>query len=479
HPIHRRAVEFTFHQNGTIAWFDGTMWYGITSFQPNRWYRIRVIANPLHGACDLYVNGEKRNTEPLPFWNSVPYVDTFFLSHFTHRGEEDDVYVGSVKLGEAPVPPTPMLLTVNATSPTSVRLHWLPVFYGHVARFRIYRANKLVATVPANRTQWVERGLQPGTAYAYAVSAIDDATPPNESIWTFPEMVITHPLNYPNRPSRPLSNYDVVIIGATPAGVAAGVMAARLGLTVALSNESERLGGMMASGLGRTDFRYRQSAGGIFLEFVQRCYELYRNAYGENSRAKRDCNAGYFFEPRIAAFLFERFVAEHQNIHLYAHHRLVKVHKRHKRIISADMLNMRTGRQITLRGRIFIDATYEGDLSALAGVPYRIGRESREEYGEEHAGVIYFDYRAQRKLTGSTGEGDYRVQAYNYRLCITKRPDWRIRISKPKHYNRKAYLSLLEDFRTGRVTHKKPQKMLKMKSKKRDSSFKKWTDAHK
>ena len=88
-----------------------------------------------------------------------------------------------------------------------------------------------------------------------------------------------------------------------------------------------------------------------------------------------------------------------------------------------------------IRDRIFIDATYEGDLAAAAGVPFRVGREGKNEFGEPGAGSVY-KYWHGPEMDASTFIGDNAVQAYNYRLCLTKNPDNKVPITKPKNYDR-------------------------------------------
>ncbi|MBW3622429.1 MAG: FAD-dependent oxidoreductase, partial [Armatimonadetes bacterium] len=109
-------------------------------------------------------------------------------------------------------------------------------------------------------------------------------------------------------------------------------------------------------------------------------------------------------------------------------------------------------RRETIPARAFVDATYEGDLMALSGAEYRVGRESSAEYNEEHAGVLYFDVNTYTKLPGSTGEGDKRVQAYNYRLPLTNRSGHRYyAVKPPEGYDRENYANIPEDVKAGRV----------------------------
>ena len=149
--------------------------------------------------------------------------------------------------------------------------------------------------------------------------------------------------------------------------------------------------------------------------------------------------------------------------------------ERAERLIRSVILTpVERGETLRVGGRIFVDATYEGDLAALAGVPYRVGREDRNEYGEPHAGRIFsrriiapggkgtypqetrvgalnlrpFQAVTQEIYAGSTGEGDDKVQAYHYRLCLTNQPNNRRAIEKPANYNRDLIASLYDPYRT-------------------------------
>ena len=101
--------------------------------------------------------------------------------------------------------------------------------------------------------------------------------------------------------------------------------------------------------------------------------------------------------------------------------------------------------------RVFVDATYEGDVALGAGAAYRIGREGREELGESHAGVVYQDFHDRRTYPGSTGAADRRIQAYNYRLCLTDDPENRRDVERPADYDRSVYSPLVDDVRSGRM----------------------------
>ena len=108
------------------------------------------------------------------------------------------------------------------------------------------------------------------------------------------------------------------------------------------------------------------------------------------------------------------------------------------------------GRQ--LEAQVFIEATYEGDLLAAANAKFRLGRESKDEFGEPHAGVIFYDYQNQEILSGSTGKGDDQLPAYTYRLCLTTDPKNAYELTEPPdEYDRKNYVGYFEDLEAGRL----------------------------
>ncbi len=216
--------------------------------------------------------------------------------------------------------------------------------------------------------------------------------------------------------------YDVVVIGGTPAGIAAAAAVARLGRSVALVEYDAHLGGMAVAGLGKSDIENRDLLRGFFGEFVGRVRNYYADRYGTVSENFALCREGYYYEPSVAEKVFEALVAELPLIDVYRSFALEQMEVDAKRVKSVRINNRKTGEPCILRGRVFIDATYEGDAYAMAGAAYRIGRESRAEYGEPHAGVVYFDLEESAFLPGSTGAADNRLPAYTYRLCLTCNP---------------------------------------------------------
>lgn len=255
------------------------------------------------------------------------------------------------------------------------------------------------------------------------------------------------------------AEYDVVVIGGTPGGIASAVTAARLGRTVALVEYHAHLGGMTTAGLGKTDVETPAAIGGLFREFIDRVYADYVARYGADSENVQLCKNGYYYEPSVAERILDGMVAAETNIKVYRRHRLEEAFRSGNRVTGVRLFNRDTDETIELRGRMFIDATYEGDLAASAGARYRLGREARGEFDELHAGVVYQDYETRAFLAGTIGAGDKRLQAYTYRLCLTTDPANSAPItSPPPDYDRTRYLGYLDDWKAGRLGA--PQKII-------------------
>jgi hypothetical protein len=245
--------------------------------------------------------------------------------------------------------------------------------------------------------------------------------------------------------------FDVVVVGGTPGGIAAAIAAARLGRTVALTEYHPHVGGMSASGLGKSDIKNHDVVRGLFAEFVGRVAKHYRDQYGAGSENVRLCRDGYYYEPSVAERLFNEMLAEQKSITRLPNHQLLSAERSGHRVIAATVRDRATGAARRLAGKIFIDATYEGDLYAAAGAEFRLGRESRDEFDEPHAGHVYFDHRNVKFLPGGTGAGDRRLTAYTYRLCLTDDPANAHRLATPPAgYDRRTYLGYLDDARSGR-----------------------------
>ncbi len=234
--------------------------------------------------------------------------------------------------------------------------------------------------------------------------------------------------------------YDVVVYGGTAGGTIAAIAAAEEGANVALLEPRRNLGGMVSGGLGETDVGYRIVIGGMSREFFERLGQHY------------DHEVAWRFEPHVAEGIFNDWVRD-AGVDVFFEHRVDTVETRDGRITSIRMLN---GSRFT--ADVFIDASYEGDVMARAGVNYTVGREGRDQYGESLAGVRpdseyhQFDvpvcaYDEDGNLLpgiypgpkGETGQGDHKVQAYNFRICLSKDPENRLPFPKPPGYDPKNY----------------------------------------
>ncbi len=284
---------------------------------------------------------------------------------------------------------------------------------------------------------------------------------------------------------KTVETFDLVVYGGTSAGVAAAVQASRMGRSVVLVAPERHLGGLSSGGLGFTDTGNKAVIGGLAREFYHRIWAHYespdawkwqeRKNYGNKGQGTPAVDGAqrtmWIFEPHAAKKVFENLVAEHQ----------VDVRRgewldRENGVVLKDgrIRSITTLGGSTFAGSAFIDATYEGDLMAAAGVSYRVGREGTAEFGEEWAGVQkdarhhqhHFPEgvdpylvpgdpssgllpRISPEPPGADGHGDRRIQAYCYRLCLTKVPENRVPFTKPVEYDPLQYELLLRVFETG------------------------------
>lgn len=254
--------------------------------------------------------------------------------------------------------------------------------------------------------------------------------------------------------------FDVVVVGGTPGGIMAAIAAARMGHSAVLLERTDHVGGLPANGLGATDIATRGATGGLFLEFVNRVRQHYVDTYGADSKQVKDCSDGYHFEPSVAEQIFARMLAEQPKLTVKTRRQFdadaKNVTLEGSKITKVRLTNRDGGTVEEYDGGVFIDATYEGDLAAAAGVPFRTRREGKAEYNEPLAGRVYKAWgSAPTELgEGSTGDGDDTIQAFNYRICLTRDPSIRVPITKPANYNRDEYVSMIEDVKQDRWTHK-------------------------
>ena len=289
--------------------------------------------------------------------------------------------------------------------------------------------------------------------------------------------------------------FDVVVYGGTSAGVASAVQSARMGKSVVLIEPGRHLGGLTTGGLGATDIGNKEAIGGIAREFYHRLYLYYRKDNSWICQKRRDYvkapepfrgnpeswdkgKAWWTFEPHVAEEILNDMIRRAKvPARLEAKPRVVYgerldlkngVQKQGSQIIA---IRMESGR--VFRGKMFIDATYEGDLMAKAGISYTIGRESNTQYGETLNGVQTKNARHHQFEKpvdpyikpgdpssgllpgvhadghGEEEQGDHRVQAYNFRLCLTDVPENRVPIPKPADYNELRYELLLRYYEAG------------------------------
>jgi len=251
----------------------------------------------------------------------------------------------------------------------------------------------------------------------------------------------------------PTSDYDVAVIGGTPAGIAAAIAAGRTGKTVILIEQSPVLGGMLSSGVIRLDDLYVESNSGVMEEFRQRVKVYHRTELAKDPLVKAHLTRdprfpwnvaeGRAWQPHTAARIYAEIVAEVGAITTRFNEVAVDVEMKGNRVtgvITQDRDNQgKLGKKQAYNAKVIIDATYEADLAAFANVPFRIGREGRS--GEEpHAGRIYTNFfrgvpgtLKATILPESTGEADDRSQAFTYRLTGKDygRPDHPYRIKEP------------------------------------------------
>jgi hypothetical protein len=271
--------------------------------------------------------------------------------------------------------------------------------------------------------------------------------------------------------------YDLVIYGGTSAAITAAIQANKMGKTVIIVSPDKHLGGLTTGGLGWTDSGNKAVIGGLSREFYQRVKKHYDGPGAwihqkpEDYRVyRRDEDAMWAFEPRVAEQTFESWVKQ-LKIPIVRSARLDRargVAKRGQRIVSIATLDGRT-----YAGRMFIDATYEGDLMAAAGVSYTTGREANSQYGETLNGVQTKNARSHQFTNrvdpyvvpgnpasgllprihdngpGADGQADKKIQAYNFRLCMTNVPENRVAFPRPEGYDPRQYELLLRDLQAG------------------------------
>src|SRR5690554_1552895 len=246
---------------------------------------------------------------------------------------------------------------------------------------------------------------------------------------------------------------DIAVVGGTPAGIMAAIAAARLGARVLLIEYHGHLGGMSTSGLGKSDVQNKEAIAGLFKEFTERVLKYYVDKYGATSEHVTLCRNGYYYEPSVAELVFNQMIGEEENIAVLLNCQVEDAVLSSNRIEKAVFFDRINGENREVAAKVFVDATYEGDLYAHAGAAYRLGREGRDEFNEKHAGRIFFDYNEKSILEGSTGEADEKLPAYTYRLCLTDDPaNSYVLTEPPPGYDRENYVKYFDDLKEGRLS---------------------------
>ena len=291
---------------------------------------------------------------------------------------------------------------------------------------------------------------------------------------------------------------DIVIYGSSPAAISAAVQAKRMGRSAVIVSPETRIGGLTTGGLGQTDIGNKSAFGGIALEFYRDVAKWYadpahwthqkRGEYkpkGQTEGTMGD-DSMWTFEPSVALAILEGW-EKRDNLDIRRGEWLDRekgVVKENGRIVSIKTLSGNV-----YRGKVFIDATYEGDLMAAAGVSYTVGREANSVYGETVNGIqrkrakYHKNGKMHQIRSGISahvkpgdpssgllpgvepdtdepdGAGDSRVQAYCFRMCLTDDPENRIPFKKPANYNALDYeilLRNLEDITPEEFAGRKP-----------------------
>jgi len=279
---------------------------------------------------------------------------------------------------------------------------------------------------------------------------------------------------------------DLIIYGGTSAAITAAVQAKKMGKSVIIVSPDKHLGGLSSGGLGYTDTGNKSVIGGLAREFYHRVYIHYqtdsawkwqkKEEYGNKGQGTPAMDGEnrtmWIFEPHVAEQIFEDFTKEneleiHRNEWLDRETGVTKE--------NGEITQIKTLSGKTYSGKVFIDATYEGDLMAAAGVSFHVGRESNSTYGEKWNGVQvgvyqhkhYFKENISPYLIaddpssgflpeissnppGVNGEGDKRIQAYNYRMALSRHPDNRVPFAKPDNYDPARYELLARVYAAGR-----------------------------
>lgn len=286
--------------------------------------------------------------------------------------------------------------------------------------------------------------------------------------------------------SQAVFKADVIIYGGTSAAVIAAVQVKKMGKSVIIVSPDKHLGGLSAGGLGFTDTGNKEVIGGLSREFYQRLYQHYQNPetwkwqkkeeYGNKGQGTPAIDGTnrtmWIFEPHVAEKVFEEFAKEHQ-LEIHRDEWLDRsINGTEKKSGSIRSFRTLSGKKYV--GKMFIDATYEGDLMSVAGISYHVGREDNKTYGETwngvQAGVFQHGHHFKSKISpykipdnpssgllpeissepiAPNGSGDHKIQAYCFRMCLSNHPDNRIAFARPEGYDSTRYELLARVFASG------------------------------
>ncbi len=295
---------------------------------------------------------------------------------------------------------------------------------------------------------------------------------------------LPHLVNSQNKVAA--SSADIIIYGGTSAAIIAAVEAKQSGKSVLVVSPDVHLGGLTSGGLGWTDTGDKRVIGGLSREFYHRVFMHYnskeawtwqlKEAYGNKGQGTRamdgDSRTMWIFEPSVAERIFEDFVKEYK----------IQVDRdewldRENGVVIEDgkIISMTTLSGKTYSGKMFLDATYEGDLMAAAGVSYHVGREASSVYDEAWNGVqtdvLHHKHwfqsdispyvipddpssgilpRVSHEPPGEKHSGDDKIQAYCFRTCLTNHEANRLPFPKPENYDPLQYELLARSLATGR-----------------------------
>lgn len=245
---------------------------------------------------------------------------------------------------------------------------------------------------------------------------------------------------------------EICIYGGNAAGVMAAYTAAKMNMKVLLIEPGRHLGGLTTGGLGYTDIGNKYAITGLSLDFYRRVGKH----YGKLEQ--------WIFEPHVAEDILKEYIREAKVQVIYGH-QLGAVEKENGTINSITVDSIAGNRSIMIEAGMFLDCSYEGDLMAKAGVSYTVGREANSVYNETYNGVQVLEghqfpdgidpYKVPGDSTSGLiwgvsngalaeqGSGDKKVQAYNFRICLSKDPANLVPITKPDNYDPNRYELLL------------------------------------